>query len=487
MLRYADHAPLGSLGETETAGKGRVKARVSNVLATVLLLGGLAGCGLISEGGLMDGDFWQSSPLFIDNDEAELGLAEMAKGNYLPAEIHFKTALRRDSKDVQALLGLGVLYQHTGQTTKAREMYEAILAIRPDRSVQVAVWNDLSPKPVADIASVNLALLESGGVLGSMEEAAPAGRSQFALAPSSADQALAAPPAMSDMPSGTAMAGRVAPTRAAAAMPNAGTVPMLAGGDANVVSRFGILTALRDQGLITPDEFKTRRQANIGSLLPLTSPPPAAGLDRPVPSAEQVSGRLRAIGRALEMRAITIGQHSSERTMILDALLPAAPVVVANPGAPPQGLLAAADAVRRLEQLKAGGFINSDENAKERTAIERAMQPAPIVAPKARATADTSAEKEPDAKMTGPQPGVHLASYRSQRAADRGWAQLRRAHRSLLGNLQSEVSKVNLGPKGTWYRLKAGPVESTAGATELCRKLKRRRQKFCEPSFIGAG
>ena len=52
------------------------------------------------------------------------------------------------------------------------------------------------------------------------------------------------------------------------------------------------------------------------------------------------------------MRAITVGQHSAERTMILDALLPSAPVVVANPGAPPKGLMEAADAVRRLEKLK---------------------------------------------------------------------------------------------------------------------------------------
>ena len=37
--------------------------------------------------------------------------------------------------------------------------------------------------------------------------------------------------------------------------------------------------------------------------------------------------------------------------MILDALMPSAPVVVANPKAPPRGLMEAADAVRRLEQL----------------------------------------------------------------------------------------------------------------------------------------
>ena len=126
------------------------------------------------------------------------------------------------------------------------------------------------------------------------------------------------------------------------------------------MSRYTTLKVLRDQGLVTPDEFNARRQTNIGALLPLTSPPPAAGLDRPVPTTEQIAGRLRAIGRALEMRAISVAQHSAERTMILDALMPSAPVVVANPATPPRGLMEAADSVRRLEKLRDEGFINSD-------------------------------------------------------------------------------------------------------------------------------
>jgi cell division protein FtsN len=53
-----------------------------------------------------------------------------------------------------------------------------------------------------------------------------------------------------------------------------------------------------------------------------------------------------------------------------------------------------------------------------------------------------------------------------------------------LAGLKPEVAKVDLARKGTWYRLMAGPVKSSQAATELCRKLKRRRQ-FCEPSFMG--
>ena len=441
-----------------------------------LLAGGLAGCGGVSEGNLINLDFWEASPLFIDNDQAELGLAEMAKGNYGTAERHFQKAVKRNAKDVDALLGLGVLYQNTGQLTKAREMYEAILAIRPERSVRMSVWTNLSPEPVIDIASVNLALLESGGVPGGMTQAAAGG-----AVPKPAG--MTPPTAMSQMPAGSALTGRMAPARSAVPQGTSTILPGLSGAADNVVSRFRTLTALRDQGLITPDEFRTRRQASIGALLPLSSPPPATGLDRPVPGTEQIAGRLRAIGRALEMRAVSVSQHAAERTMILDALMPAAPVSVANPGRPPQGLMEAADAVRRLEQLKGEGFITADEYAKERNAVEQAMHPPAMPAPKAAASGSDVAKAA--AKPKGPQPAVHLASYRSQKAADRGWAQLRRAHRALLEGLTPEVSKVDLARKGVWYRLMAGPVESSQAATALCRQLKRRRLKFCEPSFMG--
>jgi len=245
---------------------------------------------------------------------------------------------------------------------------------------------------------------------------------------------------------------------------------------------------LRDQGLITAEEYNTRRQANIGALLPLTSPPPAAGLDRPVPSTEQISGRLRAIGRGLEMRAISVAQHASERSMILDAMMPAAPVSVANPGRPPQGLLQAADSVRWLEQLREFALITSDEYTRERGAIEEVMSPAaPAPMPSTTVPVSSSpAEMEAPVTLSGPQPGVHLASYRSRKDAERGWSQLRRAHKADLSNLQSEIIETNLGAKGVFYRLKAGPLSNKDAATDLCRKLKKRRQ-FCEATFMNAG
>jgi len=45
---------------------------------------------------------------------------------------------------------------------------------------------------------------------------------------------------------------------------------------------------------------------------------------------------------------------------------------------------------------------------------------------------------------------------------------------------------VNLGPgKGTFFRLKAGPMVDKAEAADICAQLKRRRQ-FCEPAVMDA-
>ncbi|NQV82465.1 MAG: SPOR domain-containing protein [Rhodospirillales bacterium] len=459
---------------------GGITRQIKRITSVVLVSVGLGACGFM-QGGLLQNSFWASSP-FQANDEAELGIANLAKGNYVSAEGNFQKALKRNPKDVHALLGAGILYQNTGQLTKAREMYEAVLAIRPDESVQFVVWSNISTRPASQIASVNLSLLDSGNVPGALSGVAGGPSAMTAPGPH--------PPQVSAAPSTSAMLGRppqmAAPTLQGQALPSVPSIGKFAGGDANVISRFATVRALRDQGLLTQQEFNVRRRANAGALLPLTMPPPSAGLDRPVPSTEQITGRLRAIGRALEMRAISVTQHAAERNMILDALMPSAPVVVANPKAPPQGLMAAADSVRRLEQLRDTGYIGSDEYAKERQAIEMVMLPKQpemvqaMVDPTPGAAPAKRMAREPS---PGPGPAIHLASFRTQKSADRGWAQIKRAHAKLIGGLDHKISKVNLGRKGTYYRLKVGPFDSTADAKAMCAKLKRRRQ-YCEATVM---
>lgn len=457
----------------------------------------LSGCGLMNNGVLKE-SFWASSP-FKQNDEAELGIAELAKGNYVTAEGHFQRALNANKRDIDALLGSGILYQNTGQFVKSREMYEAVLALRPDDSQQFVVWSQLTTRPASQVASVNLAQLESANATTQASADMPSAHSS---------SVTSGPVQVSGAPTSDVMLGRTRPQVASA--PQAATQPTsmspmapdginsleaigsFVGGDANVISRFVTAKALRDQGLITEEEFAQRRRSNIGALLPLTSPPPAVGLDRPVPNTEQISARLRAIGRALEMRAISVAQHASERNMILDALMPSAPVMVASPGVPPRGLMEAADSMRRVEKLRDAGYITNEEYARERQAIELSVQTASAApnaagasaAPTPAAPKEMAKEEKPE--MSGPQPAVHLASYRSAKQAESGWLQIKRAHGAVLGDIGHGVSRVTLGSKGTYYRLKAGPLKSTADAKSLCSKLKQRRQ-FCDATVMNDG
>ena len=131
----------------------------------------LGACGAAKTPEIFKEEFWASSPL-TTNTEAELGLAELGMGNYAAAETRFQKALKSDPKDIHALLGMGILFQNTGQQVKAREMYEAILALRPDASQQFVVWNTNNTRPISEIASVNLALLDSGSVVAGMERGA---------------------------------------------------------------------------------------------------------------------------------------------------------------------------------------------------------------------------------------------------------------------------------------------------------------------------
>lgn len=88
---------------------GNLLKRVIPLCVASVLLGG---CSLFNSE-LFEESFWASSP-FKQNDQAELGLAELAKGNYVTAEGHFQRALKANSRDIHALLGAGYFIRIQG-------------------------------------------------------------------------------------------------------------------------------------------------------------------------------------------------------------------------------------------------------------------------------------------------------------------------------------------------------------------------------------
>ncbi len=451
----------------ERRSYGRTGIKVGFVLVALVAL---SGCDLIKNSNLMDSFKRDPNPA-ESIDMSERGFGKLAKGEFLAAQSLFDQALQTNPRDVYALFGKGIVLQHSGQLVHARQVYEAVLALRPGDDKKLLVINDLAPQSVRELAGLNLSLLQSQGVSNAF---GPPGNSK------------AAEPAMNAIIPAETVRQPALPRR----MPTqfkAQTKAMTPGtsvADSNVISRFETLQKLRDQGLVTPAEYAARRSRNIGALTKLTSAPPAAGLTRSVPSATQISQRLKAISRALELRAITIRQHGAERTMIIDGLMPVNPKIADAPALAPKGLMAAAEAVRRIEMLKERGLISDSEYAKEKAAIEKILAPETPVVSKAAKAQQTVTKS---VSSGGPKHAVHLASFRSKQAATRAWTQLRRAHRSLLGKLKSEVTRVNLGRrKGVYFRLIAGPFNSTAAASQACRQLKSRRQ-YCDTAFMSGG
>lgn len=62
---------------------------------------------------------------------------------------------------------------------------------------------------------------------------------------------------------------------------------------------------------------------------------------------------------------------------------------------------------------------------------------------------------------------VQIAAFRSEQEARGAWSDLVDRHRALAG-LSPQFETVDLGEKGTWVRLKAGPVPSPEAAAALC-------------------
>ena len=70
---------------------------------------------------------------------------------------------------------------------------------------------------------------------------------------------------------------------------------------------------------------------------------------------------------------------------------------------------------------------------------------------------------------------IQLGAFRTLAKARNHGQGLKRQHRSLLGRLDMVVERVDLGAKGIFYRLRAGPIANKQTARSLCRTLGKRR------------
>ena len=96
-----------------------------------------------------------------------------------------------------------------------------------------------------------------------------------------------------------------------------------------------------------------------------------------------------------------------------------------------------------------------------------ARQAAVAPPPRAAVASRTGANRPP--------PRVQLGSYRSAADAERAWKRLSTQEKPILGTVGPFVARADLGDRGVFYRLQAGPFESVAAARAACARLKQRK------------
>jgi cell division protein FtsN len=96
---------------------------------------------------------------------------------------------------------------------------------------------------------------------------------------------------------------------------------------------------------------------------------------------------------------------------------------------------------------------------------------APVPAP-AASSAEDSATQAP-AAAAAPTSGIMLqiGSYKSDTEARQSWSAFKARH-AIAAGFSADVREVDLGARGTWYRLRIGSFADTRAAIVFCEKLK---------------
>jgi cell division protein FtsN len=66
---------------------------------------------------------------------------------------------------------------------------------------------------------------------------------------------------------------------------------------------------------------------------------------------------------------------------------------------------------------------------------------------------------------------LQIGAYKSEAEADAAWSIYKSHHAGTLSGYSKDVKQVDLGPKGTWYRLRIGSFASKEASAQLCSKL----------------
>lgn len=330
---------------------------IKNVLGGCMVLMALNACAIVDKKDSDDDSNWFVRMFEKDgNEEASLATVAYSHGDFKKAEELVHEALKANPRNQQALLVGALTAEKTGRLNRARQYYEDLIIIGGDQ-MTILGTNSATPEKIADIAKRQLRMLEVK-------------QSELVIENKNGVKSFNISKESGAKQSSSAIK-KAWKKKPASAKKKADVGALFNQQEQNIISRFLALKELAEKDLITQEEFLTRRQANIGGLLPLTHTPGGIGIDEPVPSPDLIIERIEVLKEAVENRAITPNEFSAERDTIIVALLNPNPRARLKPKAPARDIFGAAKDLRKLEALYDLNLITSKEKEKEKAAIEK--------------------------------------------------------------------------------------------------------------------
>lgn len=173
--------------------------------------------------------------------------------------------------------------------------------------------------------------------------------------------------------------------------------------------------------------------------------------------------------------------EEGESEPVVERLLPPPEEPAARPAPPPPPPVVAevepqiSTSVAEPEPAAEPESPPQSEPEVAQTVVAPSPPPPPPLAraePEAEAPPDTLPPTDPPIAAAGGGYRIQLASFRDRDAVDRAWKAFLAKAPVLLVDLIPDVQEVDLGPeRGTFYRLRAGPLRSREAAEKLCELL----------------
>jgi cell division septation protein DedD len=195
------------------------------------------------------------------------------------------------------------------------------------------------------------------------------------------------------------------------------------------------------------------------------------GGDAPTPGAENILPPPEA------PRAPAVAEPAPEITEPAPEITEPAPEITQPAPAAPLAA-EAPPAVRAAEQIPE--VSESAAVPEPAPASDTSPEPAPVAAVSELAAAPTvEAQPRPTpqdpleaavAAVTGDYL-IQIAALRSEEAADDEWQRVLSRHTDILGGLNPVIVTADLGERGIFYRLRAGPLADRSAAEEVCGRL----------------